>query len=158
MIFHPTIAFAGTALLIAVLTLYPFEPSFTRNRWAHVLEWHQYEKFRDFIANLLLFCPFGASGYFALRRVLSGTRASALVVVLGVGFSAVIEMLQAFDGRRDSSVNDVILNGISTGIGLLLARSLPKRFMPSLPGSNSPEGDCPARARSDRSREAATRR
>jgi VanZ family protein len=126
----PSSTFLAAALLIAILTLYPFEPSFTEKGGAHLLAWHRCQKFRDVISNLLLFCPFGLTGFFALRQFLFPIRASILVLSMGLSFSLAIEMLQAFDRGRDSSLNDVILNGLSTGLGLLMAHSLAERFRP----------------------------
>jgi VanZ family protein len=114
----------AAALVIAVLTLYPFDFSFTVERWADVLVWHGREKVFDLIVNLLLFCPFGAAGFFALRHPLRPLRAAIVTVLMGFGLSLTIETLQAFDRGRDSSVNDVILNAISTMLGLWIARAV----------------------------------
>lgn len=111
----------ATTLLIAGLTLYPFKFSFDAAQWAHLLVWYPHEGIRDVINNLLLFFPFGVTGFFAFLKRHRSVRASLVTLVMGTCLSMVIETVQAFDLGRDSSVNDIILNGCGTGLGALVA-------------------------------------
>jgi VanZ family protein len=117
----PRTGLVATALLIVVLTLSPFEFSFTEDGWNRLLGWNPHPKASDVISNLLLFSPFGFAGFYALgqaRRVVTSVTA---IVVSGLSLSTVIEMLQAFDKGRDSSIDDVVLNTCGTALGFLIA-------------------------------------
>jgi VanZ family protein len=115
------IGLAGATLLISILTLYPFDWSFTAEQYAFLLVWHPQEKTRDVISNLLLFLPVGFFGFFALRERLDPISAAVAAVLTGLSLSSAIETLQAFDRTRDSSLNDILHNGISTCLGVLVA-------------------------------------
>ena len=113
------IGLAGAAVLISILTLHPFDWSFTAEQYAYLLVWHRQEKTRDVVSNLLLFLPVGLFGFFALRQRLGSIGAAVAAVLIGVSLSSAIETLQAFDRTRDSSLNDILHNAISTGLGVL---------------------------------------
>jgi VanZ family protein len=115
------IGLAGAVLLISILTLYPFDWSFAGEQYAYLLAWHPKEKTRDVISNLLLFLPVGFFGFFALRERLGLMAVAVATVSIGLSLSSVIEILQAFDRTRDSSLNDILHNGIGTGFGVLVA-------------------------------------
>lgn len=89
---------------------------------------NQYEAtwtyYRDLLANILGFVPFG----FLLYAYLANTRFARLAVLYsflsGAAFSFLIELLQGYIPQRDSGFNDVITNGFGALLGALLARRL----------------------------------
>ncbi|HYH23123.1 MAG TPA: LamG-like jellyroll fold domain-containing protein [Azospirillum sp.] len=76
----------------------------------------------DLAGNLAAFAPLGFLLTLALRRRgLAGWRWGVAVLAAGAAFSLALEALQVVIVHRDSSVADVLANGVSTGAGVLAA-------------------------------------
>ena len=86
---------------------------------------------RDIIINSFGFIPFGFLFFSAFRlKRKSDARLWQLVfigVLVGTGLSLAVEGLQTFLPTRYSSLSDVILNILGTGIGGLFAAVLVKK-------------------------------
>ena len=116
------------AAVIVYASLYPFTgwriPG-VRLLAFLTLPWPPYWTWFDLVANLLGYLPLGALVFGS--RVRSGWRAGpsagmALLVALGLSFA--MELLQNFLPRRVSSNVDLALNGVGAGLGIALAAML----------------------------------
>jgi len=115
---------AIVAALIIYGSLYPFgfiEPPagglpdlVTRIGWARTTR-------ADVIANLLLYLPFGALLSFALPANWSAARTAFMALLVGTLLAASLETLQTLEEHRVASLTDLILNGIGTFAGAILA-------------------------------------
>jgi hypothetical protein len=77
---------------------------------------------QDIIINVIGFIPFG---FFFSALLLKTTRRRRLltcvaVVILGVGISLAIELIQAYLPTRDSSLTDVVMNAIGVILGVVI--------------------------------------
>lgn len=74
----------------------------------------------DLVGNVLLFLPFGFFGF--LARPLAGKyRRYAQLLLLGVLFALVLQVLQIFLPSRDENLQDVVWNSVGTLTGILFA-------------------------------------
>jgi hypothetical protein len=83
--------------------------------------WH-FSYVQDVVINVIGFIPFG---FFFSALLLRTTRQGRLltcsaIVILGVGISLAIEISQAYLPTRDSSLTDVVMNGVGTVLGVLM--------------------------------------
>jgi VanZ family protein len=109
-------------------SLYPFHFDFDRietNPLLHLLHaWPaKIDKFawRDAGVNLLLYFPLGVTAFLAMARRLPRAVAALTTMLLGLGLSASIEMLQIFDASRTCSLIDVVCNFAGTVAGVAAA-------------------------------------
>ena len=125
--------------LIAYGSLYPFDwrPLPDGQRWPMALLaglGHLRPGGRgDLLANLLLYLPLGGSLALALRGRLGVAGIGLLALLLGGSVSLAIETLQLFDAGRDTRGSDLVLNTLSSGLGVGLALLL--RAPPRLAGA-----------------------
>ena len=121
-------------------SLYPFDFHFDRTAASPLLillhAWPaRIDRFawRDAGVNVLLYFPLGLTAVLVLTRRLPRAVAALAAMMLGMGLSASIEMLQIFDSSRTCSLLDVACNfvgtvgGIGVGADLPAARSSPSR-------------------------------
>jgi VanZ family protein len=69
---------------------------------------------RDFVVNVALYVPLGATGFLALRRAVR-------VVAFAAVLSTSIELAQAYHPLRFSNALDLVANIVGTAMGLMLA-------------------------------------
>jgi glycopeptide antibiotics resistance protein len=81
---------------------------------------------RDVLLNIAIFLPAGA-WLAGGRRQLRGPARAALALVLGAGFSVLLESLQYLLGWRHSSLMDVGANATGVLLGAMLAVALAGR-------------------------------
>ena len=67
---------------------------------------------RDLLVNLALYVPLGACAYLVFRS-------AALAILLGVTTSFTVEVLQAYEAVRHSSMVDVLSNGFGSASGVI---------------------------------------
>lgn len=111
---------AGYLLLLASLTLAP--PNYVPRQRLRLVPFatimQQYAKggstfLVNVPGNIVAFAPLGLLAPLSAARLRSFTR----IVLLGVAISAGIELLQLNFTRRVADIDDVLLNGVGTGIG-----------------------------------------
>jgi VanZ family protein len=112
--------------LVIHFSLYPwrFQPA-----GGFLAGWHTpmlRSDYRDIVANLLFYLPFGALGELAWRNVAPGRR-WLFTVAGGAALSVCLEVAQAWVPSRNSSLRDWIMNVLSTVAGLALARLVSHR-------------------------------
>jgi VanZ family protein len=102
-------------------SLYPFHFDFDRTDASPLfLLLHSWpakiDKFawRDAGVNLLLYFPLGVTAFLAMARRVPRAVAALGALLLGLGLSASIEMLQVYDGSRTCSLMDVACNFLGT--------------------------------------------
>ena len=122
----------GLLLLVIALivygSLYPWQFDFNRPHDAVWLLFHNWPiswdrlVARDAVLNLLLYAPLGVTAFLALRGR-RHARPAVLVAAVALGFalSASMELLQAYDDHRDTSLLDLTMNTAGTAGGALLA-------------------------------------
>lgn len=76
---------------------------------------------RDFLLNLAVYVPLGFLAYLTFRAFSPRINAVKASVLLGIGLSTVVEMLQAYVRARRSNIFDILANGLGTGAGVALA-------------------------------------
>jgi VanZ family protein len=110
--------------LIIYGSLYPFSGWRWPNDYTTTVLgwwWPRHISKSDLITNLIIYIPLG----FLFMRILCGrlktVSAIFLVTIMGMVFSFAMEFLQMFIPARESSFSDVVLNGISTLAGTLIA-------------------------------------
>jgi len=81
----------------------------------------------DAISNFLAYLPFGLLFGLTLRARLSAAGSVLLAVVAGLALSALMEYLQMYLPNRISSNLDLLMNGVGTLSGALLAASIVPR-------------------------------
>lgn len=95
------------------------EPLWKDFRW-------KFYYFEDIFLNIFGFIPFGFFTFARLRnKFKSNLGSSLLVVVLGVFFSLLIELIQVYLPSRDSQTMDVLTNTLGTYLGIILFRFKP---------------------------------
>ena len=70
--------------------------------------------------NLMIFVPFGAFGFLALRQDVRTSVVATVTLLLGLALSSSIEMIQLFDDRRECTASDLVLNVSGTAVGVIL--------------------------------------
>jgi VanZ family protein len=78
----------------------------------------------DFLANILLYVPFGMFGRLALPGRYGLSRQLPLVIVAGGTLSVAMELIQYFDADRVTAATDVYANLLGTTIGAVAGRIL----------------------------------
>ncbi|HAA03083.1 MAG TPA: hypothetical protein DCE18_06905 [Syntrophobacteraceae bacterium] len=88
---------------------------------------HRWSTVQDVAINVVGFMPFGLLAFLLLsgRGHLSRGRTFVLVTILGLTLSVAIEWAQAYLPSRDSSLIDVVCNGVGTALGAAMV--LPPR-------------------------------
>jgi VanZ family protein len=116
-------AFAIVVLLIVYGSLYPWDfifDSHVQPLRTLLTSWLAAVRgdfpTRDFVVNVALYVPLGATGFLALRRAVP-------VMAFAAVLSTSIELAQAYHPLRFSNALDLIANVAGTAIGLVLARS-----------------------------------
>jgi glycopeptide antibiotics resistance protein len=108
--------------VVAVIVLVPFEFA-TPGR----LEWVWVVDVQDFVANILLFIPFGFLYRLANRRVAAGVLGALAVGALASG---AIEFVQMCAPHRYASPIDILANTLGAGGGALLCGFVSRRLRP----------------------------
>lgn len=130
-------------------SLYPFHFDFGRTDtsplWILLHAWPaRIDRFawRDAGVNVLLYFPLGLTALLALSRHVPRIAAALGAVLLGIGLSASIEMLQIFDSSRTCSLLDVVCNfaGTLCGVGAALVFRRKIRAMRHRPGDRGAAG------------------
>lgn len=115
--------FGTVTALILYGSLYPFEfrvPLDGSGAWNTLLSgWAARPGRADFLANILLYMPFGWFGMSALPRPAKTSLRLALVALCGAGLSVTVELVQYFDVDRITSATDVYGNSLGTIAGSL---------------------------------------
>ncbi len=92
----------------------------------------------DFVSNILLFCPFGFFGVWALQRPRSGWARIAFVAALGLALTIGVEALQLLTIDRTTSVSDMFANALGAlagGIAAVLLSTLVEEFLRTVSAS-----------------------
>ncbi len=111
---------------IAYLTLFPFRFDFAVthifHRYPFLLgETAKRSTHTDFLLNVLLFVPFGFSlGVKLRKRAINRWASLLLALVVGMGVSYAVELLQFYIPGRDSGWEDVISNSTGSVAGFIL--------------------------------------
>lgn len=115
------VAWAIAAALIVYGCLYPFRfrvPVGGAGAVATLLGgWSERPGRGDFLANILLYAPFGFFGVLAVSRVWSAARRATFVTLLGTALSVCVELVQYFDAGRQTTTTDVYANFAGTALG-----------------------------------------
>lgn len=109
----------GVAILIACGSLYPFRfhSNFLNDPVRGLIgTWRTPTGRGDFLANLLLYFPFGLFSFPALRLP-SKTARIALAIAGGLSLSVSLELAQFYDQGRNSAMADVYANTAGTALG-----------------------------------------
>jgi VanZ family protein len=117
-------------LLIVYVTLYPFHFDFDRTflspAWILFHSWPvPFDRFamRDAVTNVFLYMPLGFTATLAFGRRWWAA------ILLGVGLSASLEMLQVYDFTRTCSLADLAFNTIGVTLGAIVALAAPSRIL-----------------------------
>jgi VanZ family protein len=70
----------------------------------------------DFISNILLYIPLGFIGTVTMGKRI-GVSQLALTILIGIGLSLTVEVLQYYDAGRDTEATDLYANTLGTAIG-----------------------------------------
>ena len=115
-----TMAMAAIVIMIAYGSLFPFDfhtdVSGIGPLSALFASWNKTPGRGDFISNILLYLPLGFVGATASGRQAS-LRRLALCVSAGVVLSVTVELLQYYDGGRDTEATDFYANTLGTLLG-----------------------------------------
>ena len=132
---------------IAYGTLYPFDfrPSLldAHSLRAFVATWGSVASKGDLLANVILFVPFGFLGVIAGAQRFPVRRTIAGVVLLGIGFSFVLQLAQILLPSRIASLDDVIWNTTGQVAGVLVGLAAWRRDI-ATPGGRRIEIAAPA--------------
>jgi VanZ family protein len=124
----PLVLWIGSALFIVYGTTIPFNfvssHAIAYEHWTRVV-WNpfispdtgQRVPIPDFVANVLLFTPFGCFGMWAMRRPRHRWVKVVLLSILSAVLSASVESAQLFTVDRVSSLADVVANTLGGAIG-----------------------------------------
>lgn len=133
--------------LIAYGSLYPFrfEPEAVRGgllQAVRELTWARAGR-ADRVSNILLYLPLGFCVVLWLHARLGFLRTSTLAIVLGFCVSFSIEISQAYLSPRVPSLNDLVLNVLGTGLGVLAGTgwSIMSSLLPVPSRSETPQRD-----------------
>jgi VanZ family protein len=120
------------AAVILYGSFYPFEfriPPHGIGPIATFLEsWNDRPGRGDFIANILLYLPFGFFFMLGFRRGARMERALFVVVLTGALMSLSVELTQYYDEGRITAVSDFYTNTLGTLLGALAARAIGATF------------------------------
>lgn len=112
-------------LLIAYGSLYPFQfhyPSLSGGPlWIWLSDWPRHvDRFvlRDVLVNLAIYAPLGMFGFLSFDGERRAARAVAATLLLALGLSVSMEILQLFVPTRTSEMSDVLANVAGAGIGI----------------------------------------
>jgi hypothetical protein len=121
---------AGITLVIIYGTLYPFQfaegPDSNGSVGALLKTWRGPFGRGDFVANILLYLPYGLFWVQALRRW-PPTARIVFVVLSGLALSAGIELIQFYEPGRVSSLSDVYSNTLGALVGSVAGSILGSR-------------------------------
>jgi len=121
---------AAVTLVIIYGTLYPFHfresPESNGPVGALLKTWRGPFGRGDFVANILLYLPYGLFWVQALRRWPPIARI-VFVVLSGLALSAGIELIQFYEPSRDSSLSDVYSNTLGVVVGSMAGAVLSSR-------------------------------
>ncbi len=110
-------------LLISYGSLYPFDfqPMTLADALHRIypVEYDRASYIGDILANIIIFLPFGFTGYFALSG--SPVMRVALVVLLSIVVGFGLQVLQVYLPIRDPSLFDGLLNVFGACAGILAA-------------------------------------
>jgi len=108
-------------LLILYTTLFPFDILFSHQNSNLDFNLIKPNEGIDYIRNILLFIPFGLGLTHLLLQRKKSHRQNAIgaVLLMGIGLSTTVEILQLFVSGRDPSITDIFTNTIGTVCGLL---------------------------------------
>jgi hypothetical protein len=111
---------AGSTDLMIPKTFIPLKRTFLSLNWGNIKFNRSF--FKDNIINLFGFIPFG---FFFLALLWKTSevrwyRISMMVILSGGVLSLIIELIQVYLPSRSSSLIDLILNTVGTGVGVLL--------------------------------------
>jgi VanZ family protein len=81
----------------------------------------------DFLANILLYAPFGYFCFLALGARMAAPWRIIGALLCGVGLSCAMELLQYYDDR-DTELMDVLSNSIGTLVGIVCSYLHPERL------------------------------
>jgi VanZ family protein len=87
---------------------------------------------RDLFINVLLYVPLGVTAYLSFATRFRSAMRYVLPVLLGVGLSICMEILQLFDSARTSSSFDVACNTAGTVAGVAMASLFSGRIRKTL--------------------------
>jgi glycopeptide antibiotics resistance protein len=103
---------------------FPYETGRIALKHVHeeeIFKWIIQVSLLDIVINLLLYIPVGFLLMRVFRKTYCMVRSMGIVIMLGLGISIWIEFVQYFLIDRHSSSFDVVLNTLSTVIGVALA-------------------------------------
>ena len=116
-----------TAVIIAVIlygSFYPFEFRVPEPDVGavHTLltSWAEGDSRGDFLANILLYMPFGFFGALAVTPRLGFSGRVLLLVLAGFAMSLSVELGQYYDEGRDTSLYDLTSNTLGTLFGAII--------------------------------------
>ena len=115
---------AIVVFLVVYGSLYPFEFVRTPNYGGFLSLEPGQSGVADFVLNLFLYAPVGFLIFHSLEAGGRGRRI-AVACIAGTLMSAAVEMAQGFDLMRDSSLSDIVSNGLGSLAGAMLAAALP---------------------------------
>lgn len=78
---------------------------------------------RDALVNVVFYVPVGACAYLAFRRRLPRIFAAIAAMMLGTGLSLGIEIAQAVEVSRRTSIYDVLANSFGSAVGVVVGGS-----------------------------------
>jgi VanZ family protein len=112
---------AVVVLLILYGSLYPWRFVVRPDSFSGAVQLLMYGNeslyLRDALVNVVFYMPVGASGYLSFRGFAPPTIAAMLAVVLGAALSISVEIAQAYQQTRWTSIYDVYANVLGSAIG-----------------------------------------
>jgi VanZ family protein len=124
------ICLIAVALLIVLISLYPFRFTFTAGYWTRLLTGHVAPSQHEWPFEIPLYFPLGIVGFVAFNALFGHVRASIVTLLIGTSLSVIIEALQAFELDKVSSAGDVFLALLTTGCGVLAGYLVQTRSRP----------------------------
>ena len=124
------ICLIAVALLIVLISLYPFRFTFTADYWTRLLTGYVAPSQHGWLFESPLYFPLGIVGFVAFNALFGHVRASIITLLLGTSLSVVIEALQVFELDKVSSAGDVFLALLTTGCGVLAGYLVQARSRP----------------------------
>ena len=91
--------------------------------WVFLHNWppsFDYYLLKDAVINLLLYIPIGLFGALWIGKGKPDARSALLSLLIGFALSLSMELLQAYDDSRSCSIADLLMNEVSTALGVLL--------------------------------------
>jgi hypothetical protein len=124
------ICLIAVALLIVLISLYPFRFTFTADYWTRLLTGYVAPSQHEWPFEIPLYFALGIVGFVAFNALFGHVRASIITLLLGASLSVVIEALQVFELDKVSSAGDVFLALLTTGCGVLAGYLVQARSRP----------------------------